>query len=78
MNSWDDVLTAQQAAYLLEISTERVLQYAREGRLSHARKGKQYLFSRRDVELFKTTMQPRGRPARQDNKSCDTTRIPLE
>ncbi|WP_083801559.1 helix-turn-helix domain-containing protein [Deinococcus proteolyticus] len=78
MDNWEDVLTAQEAGHLLGISTERVLQYARGGRLSHVRKGKQYLFSRQDVEQFKTTMQPRGRPARRDNKSCDNTRIRLE
>lgn len=61
-----EILTPSDVAEMLGISAERVLQYAREGRLAHVRKGRYYFFARPDVERFNEEHPRRpGRPPRE-------------
>ena len=47
-----DVMTPQQLAEYLQVGTETIYRYIREGRLAASRFGRQYRIPKRNVELF--------------------------
>ena len=61
----DELMTTHQAAAELRITRQRVLQMAKAGRLGRKVEGLMpyYIFTRTEIEEFKKTTRPAGRPS---------------
>ena len=61
-NGHDELLTSRQAAAILGVSTERVMQFIRDGRLEARKEGRDWFISKRGVVRLARTKRPPGRP----------------
>lgn len=52
MNTPDRVMTPQQVADYLQVASDTVYRYIREGRLVASRLGRQYRIAKKDVDLL--------------------------
>ena len=57
-----DLITAAQAAEILGLSTERVSQLCKQGRIQAVKPGRDWVMARQTVEQFAKIDRPEGRP----------------
>jgi excisionase family DNA binding protein len=55
-------MTTKQAAAVLGIAARTVKDYCYDGKLKAAKVGRDWLIAEQDLEQFKASRRPRGRP----------------
>lgn len=67
-----ELLSTSEAAALLGLSRQRVLQFISAGRLPAQMVGRQYVIRRADLEAFASQPRPTGWPAGRSRKAAES------